>query len=299
MPAQAVILVHGGCGPRPGTRQQLAVLRQALAAGYAVLTGGGPALDAVERAIVVLEDSGIFNAGSGARLQLDGAARLDASLMEGKTLRAGAVAGIERIRNPIHAARLVMDRTPHVLLIGEQARRFARLHHLRAGRRSPRSVARWRAQLRTADGALVELARQMQKDTVGAVALDQSGTVAAGVSTGGITLMVPGRVGDSPIVGAGMYADNRAGGIAMTGDGECIIRIGAAKEISLGLARRRPPGSAAAETLRGMRQLTQGTGGALVLGADGRFALVHTTEYLLGAYRTGHEQRVASRFRKI
>jgi beta-aspartyl-peptidase (threonine type) len=299
MPAQAVLLVHGGCGPRPGTRQQLTVLRRALAAGYAVLQGGGPALDAVEAAIVVLEDSGIFNAGSGARLQLDGAARSDASLMEGKTLRAGAVAGIERIRNPIHAARLVMDRTPHVLLIGEQARRFARLHHLPAGRRSPRSVARLREQLRTSSGPLVELARRMQKDTVGAVALDLSGTVAAGVSTGGITLMVPGRVGDSPIVGAGVYADNRAGGIAMTGDGECIIRIGAAKEISLGLARRRAPGSVAAQTLRRMRQRTRGTGGALVLDADGRFALAHTTDYLLGAYRAGRRQRVASRFNKI
>lgn len=298
MPAHVVLLVHGGCGPHPGTRRQLTILRQALAAGYAVLQGGGPALDAVEGAIVVLEDSGIFNAGSGARLQLDGAARLDASLMEGKRLRAGAVAGVERIRNPINAARLVMDRTPHVLLIGEQARRLARLHRLPAGRRSARSLARLRAQLR-AEGPLVELARRMQKDTVGAVALDQSGTVAAGVSTGGITLMVPGRVGDSPIVGAGIYADNRAGGIAMTGDGECIIRIGAAKEISLSLARRRAPGSAAAATLRRMRLLTHGTGGALVLGADGRFALMHTTDYLLGAYRAGRAQRVASRFNKI
>ncbi len=292
------ILVHGGCGPSPGTKAHLRALRQAMAKGYEVLAGGGAAIDAVEEAIVILEDSGLFNAGSGARLQLDGAARLDASVMEGEGLRAGAVAGVERIRNPIKAARLVMDETPHVLLIGEPARRFARLHGLAPGRRSPARLAQLREQVR-AGGALVELARRMQEETVGAVALDRSGTVAAGVSTGGISVMLPGRVGDSPLVGAGLYADDTAGAVAMTGTGECIIRVSAAKAIAARLEARQSPLAAGRATLRAMRARTSGTGGALVLGRRGDFAVVHTTAYMLAGYRAGRRTRVANRFEQV
>jgi len=277
----------------------MAKLREALDAGSAILSGGGSALDAVEAAIVVLEDSGIFNAGSGARLQLDGVVRLDASIMEGESLRTGAVAGVERIRNPIRAARLVMERTPHVLLAGDKARRFARLQGLAAaGRPSARSRERLHEELR-AGGPLVALARRLQKDTVGAVALDRRGTVAAGVSTGGHSFMLPGRVGDSPIVGAGNYAENGAGAVAMTGDGECIIRVAAAKEIAMGLSRGGSARAVARATLRRMRSRTQGTGGALVIGAGGEIALVHTTPHLLGAYRAGRRLAVGNRFDRV
>jgi beta-aspartyl-peptidase (threonine type) len=247
---------------------------------------------------VILEDSGAFNAGSGARLQLDGAARLDASLMEGASLRAGAVAGLEGIRNAISAARLVMERTPHVLLMGAPARRLARLHGLRAGRRAAERLAQVRAQ-RRGGGPLVELARRLQKDTVGAVALDRNGLLAAGVSTGGITWMLPGRVGDSPIVGAGVYAENAGGAAALTGDGEGIIRMSAAKEITMALFAGQTPSAAARRTLRKMRERTQKTGGALVLDARGRLALVHTTDHLLGGYRVGQRARIGDRFDRV
>ncbi len=292
------ILVHGGCGPRAGTARRLAVLRRAVDEGYRVLIQDGSAIDAVEAAIVILEDSGAFNAGSGARLQLDGVARLDASLMEGAGLRAGAVAGLEGVRNAISAARLVMEQTPHVLLVGAPARRLARLHGLRAGRRSAARLAQVRGQQR-AGGPLVELARRLQKDTVGAVALDHAGLLAAGVSTGGITWMLPGRVGDSPIVGAGVYAENAGGAVAMTGDGEGIIRVSAAKEITMAMLAGQSPSAAARRTLRKMRDRTQKTGGALVLDGRGRLALVHTTDHLLGGYRVGRRLRVADRFDRI
>lgn len=292
------ILVHGGCGPRPSQPRQLAVIRQAVNDGYHLLTRDGTAIDAVEAAIVILEDSGAFNAGSGARLQLDGAARLDASLMEGAGLHAGAVAGLEGVRNAIRAARLVMERTPHVLLMGAPARRLARLHRLPVGRRSPARLAQVRAQ-RRAGGPLVELARRLQKDTVGAAALDRTGLLAAGVSTGGTTWMLPGRVGDSPIVGAGVYADNGGGAAALTGDGEGIIRVSAAKEITMALLSGQSPAAAARGTLRKMLERTQKTGGALVLDARGRLALVHTTNYLLGGYRVGRRTRIADRFERV
>jgi beta-aspartyl-peptidase (threonine type) len=292
-----VILVHGGCGGARPTARQLAIVRNALDEGYALLETGGSALDAVERAVAVLEMSGRFNAGKGAKRQMDGVARMDASLMDGRDLAAGAVASIEGILTPIRVARCVMERTPHVLLVGASARRLARLHRIaplppehskersKASRFSAREIGTGEA-----PGKL---------GTVGAVAHDADGHVAAATSTGGIARMLPGRVGDSPLIGAGTYADDAAGAVSMTGTGETIIRMGVAKEIAMALEEGRSPETAGGRALARMRRRIGGEAGAIVLSADGAFAILHTTSYMASGYRAGRIARAASRFHRI
>lgn len=293
-----IILAHGGAGAKIVTPAQLACLADALAAGHAVLRRGGPAVTAVEAAIKVMEGSGLFNAGTGAHLQLDGARRMDASIMEGLALRAGAVAGIERIRHPISAARLVMEKTAHVLLVGPHATRFAAHFKLERQTRRPRKPALPPSQRNamheavTATGPqrrMLRLYRKMMgEETVGAVALDAEGTVAAGSSTGGIAFMLPGRVGDSPLIGCGVYADNEAGAVSMTGLGESIIRIAVAKEIADRLAMGASPAAATRLTLdKLVHRIEGGAAGALVLAPNGRFAIRHTTPTMCAGYWTG------------
>ncbi|MBH0202228.1 MAG: hypothetical protein HP496_08035, partial [Nitrospira sp.] len=208
------------------TSSQAACLRAALQVGYHLLDRGSSALVAVEQTIRTLERSGLFNAGKGSHLQLDGVRRMDASIMEGHGLRAGAVASIEGIVHPITAARLVMEETDHVLLVGPSAGQFARHFKLEGHQRSGKPCRFFY------EVALRKIKRSQDRHgTVGAVALDRTGTVAAGASTGGIDRMLPGRVGDTPIIGCGVYADNESGAVSMTGLGEGIIRIAVAKEI--------------------------------------------------------------------
>ena len=289
---RCIILAHGGAGMRVVTAAQRACLAEALAAGYAVLKGNGTALDAVEAVIRALEGSGLFNAGTGACLQLDGARRMDASIMDGRSLRAGAVAGVEQIRHPISAARLVMEETAHVLLVGRHATRFAR--HFRLERQPSSTPTPAQRLTRRLYQEMLEL------ETVGAVALDRSGTVAAGASTGGHSIMLPGRVGDTPLIGCGVYADNEAGAISMTGVGESIIRIAVAKEIADRLAVGASPAAATRLTLdRLVKRIKGGAAGALVLAPDGRFAIRHTTSRMCAGYWTGKgAPTVADRFRK-
>lgn len=307
--AHGIILAHGGAGAKVVTPAQLACLADALAAGYAILKRKGPALEAVEATIRVLEGSGLFNAGTGAHLQLDGARRMDASIMEGRRLRAGAVAGIEQIRHPISAARLVMEKTAHVLLAGPQATRFAAHFELERQTRRPRKPALPPSQRNamreavTATGPQRRMLRLYQKmlgeETVGAVALDAEGNVAAGASTGGIAFMLPGRVGDSPLIGCGVYADNDAGAVSMTGLGESIIRIAVAKEIADRLAMGASPAAATRLTLdKLVRRIEGGAAGALVLTPDGRFAIRHTTPTMCAGWWTGTGKPVVKdRFR--
>jgi beta-aspartyl-peptidase (threonine type) len=263
------------------TPRQACCLAEALAAGHAVLGQGGHALIAVERAIRVLEDSGLFNAGRGSKRQLDGVQRMDASLMEGAGLRAGAVASLEGFVHPITAARLVMEETEHVLLAGPMAARFARQfdlerHRLPAARR--RSYTRIFPQRKT--GLQIH-------GTVGAVALDRSGTVAAGASTGGIDAMLPGRIGDTPLIGCGVYADNRTGAVSMTGHGEGIIRLVVAKAICDRLAGGRSPKLAAATILRQLVSRIRGAAGTLVMTGDGRFSIAHVTPHMAAGWWDG------------
>jgi beta-aspartyl-peptidase (threonine type) len=274
------------------TAAQAACLRDALHVGYHLLDRGSSALTAVEHAICVLEQSGVFNAGTGSRLQLDGVRRMDASIMEGDGLRAGAVASVEGIAHPIVAARLVLETTDHVLLVGPLATKFARYFKLK--RHRLRTVPnRWSYD--------VMLKRKSfageRHGTVGAVARDRSGTVAAGASTGGIDRMLPGRVGDTPLIGCGVYADNESGAVAMTGSGEGIIRMAVAKEICDRLAKGRLPAAVARQVLRKLVTRVEGTAGTLVLAVNGRFAISHVTPRMAAGWWDGKgEPTIRDRF---
>ena len=245
-----------------------------------------------------MEGSGLFNAGVGSVLQLDGGRRMDASIMEGRDLKAGAVAAVEGIRFPITVAKLVMEETDHVMLAGKPATRFAR--YCRVERQAPPTVAARKAALAEARrlafaskswALLHKMAKagglQAACETVGAVALDQTGTVAAGASTGGAGLMLPGRVGDTPQIGSGVYADNEAGAVSMTGRGEGIIRVAIAKEIVDRLEAGTPPARAVQAVLRKLTARIKGTAGALVLAPNGRFAIAHTSPHMAAGHWTG------------
>jgi len=284
------------------TAAQAGCLTAALEIGYHLLDRGVPALTVVEQAICVLEQSGLFNAGRGSHVQLDGIRRMDASIMEGRDLQAGAVASIEGIVHPIAAAKLVMERTSHVLLVGKPASVFARHCGLERQPRRPSGHAVHTATMtRTWSPEMLELYRAMMsskpalrkragKETVGAVALDRAGTVAAGASTGGIDLMLPGRVGDTPIIGCGVYADNESGAVSMTGLGEGIIRIAVAKEICDRLADGHRPASAATHVLKKLVRRINGAAGSLVLAPDGRFAISHVTPRMAAGWWNGQGQ---------
>lgn len=278
-----LILAHGGAGSRRVTPAQSTCLSDALAAGYSILAQGGPALAAVECTISLLEQSGLFNAGRGANRQLDGVQRMDAAIMEGARLKAGAVASIEGIAHPITAARLVMEKTDHVLLVGPFAGTFAR--HFKLDRHRSTGAPRRLSYDRIL--AKQKRATTERHGTVGAVALDQSGTVAAGASTGGIESMLPGRVGDSPLIGCGVYADNHSGAVSMTGIGEGIIRLVIAKSICDRLAIGKSPAVAARQVLQMLVSRIHGSAGALVLSPDGRFAIRHVTPHMAAGWWNG------------
>jgi beta-aspartyl-peptidase (threonine type) len=264
------------------TSPQGVCLRAALQVGYHLLDRGSSALVAVEQTIRVLERSGLFNAGTGAHLQLDGVRRMDASIMEGDSLRAGAVASIEGIVHPISAARLVMEETDHVLLVGPMATKFARHFKMERHRLGTRPR-------RLSYGAMLKRIKsgRDRHGTVGAVALDRAGTVAAGASTGGIDRMLPGRVGDTPIIGCGVYADNEAGAVSMTGWGESIIRLAVAKSICDLLERGKTPAMAARLVLQKLVARIKGSAGCLVLTPQGRFTICHSTPHMMAGYWAG------------
>jgi beta-aspartyl-peptidase (threonine type) len=246
-----VLVVHGGAGGMSGLSEtaQLAYksgLSRALKSGYEILNGGGTALDAVTTAIKVLEDDSLFNAGKGAVFTYEGRNELDASIMDGRDQKAGAVAGVTTIKNPITAARAVMQQSPHVMLAGKGAEAFATAHGCRVVKPSYFYTAtRW-ADLQRAKKAIKEKeARPKGKTgmlqpensdwkygTVGAVALDAHGNLAAGTSTGGMTAKRWNRIGDSPIIGAGTYANNATCAVSCTGWGEYFIRLGIARSVS-------------------------------------------------------------------
>ena len=308
--ARWALAVHGGAGTlrrqdlaAEAERTYRAALERALDAGQAILDGGGAALDAVECAVVCLEDDPLFNAGRGAVLTADGRHELDASIMDGRTRAAGAVAGVRRVRNPIRLARLVMERSPHVLLVGEGAEAFAREQGMDLVDPGWFSTARRRAQLAAAQRELGEDVPARSEDTlvdpelagacpddrtlgtVGAVALDAAGHLAAATSTGGLTNKRPGRVGDSPIIGAGTYADDGSCAVSATGTGELFIRAVAAHDVA---ARMRYAGQTLAEAARAAVMDTvaglggAGGGGLIAVDAAGEVAMPFDTE---GMYR--------------
>ena len=281
------LLVHGGAGVIRGMDAATegavrAALAEALRRGYAELAAGGSALDAACTAVVVLEDAPYFNAGHGAVFTEQGIHELDAALMDGASLRAGAVAGVRHVRNPVLLARAVMEHSPHVMLAGTGAEDFARMRGLAlVAPEYFRTEVRWRelqqVREREADGQAVD-----HFGTVGAVALDSRGGLAAATSTGGMTGKRWGRIGDAPVIGAGTYA-NAACAMSGTGRGEFYLRTAAAHAVCMRVASMHQPVADAAEEVihREIPELG-GSGGAIVLGADGSFAMPFNTD---GMYR--------------
>jgi L-asparaginase / beta-aspartyl-peptidase len=236
-----VLVIHGGAGgpgkggmPAELEKQYLDKLQEVLAAGSAVLSKGGTSLDAVETCIRMMEDSPLFNAGKGAVFTEEGKNELDASIMDGKTLKAGAVAGVSTIKNPISAARAIMEKSKHVMLIDGGAEKFAKAQGLEIMKPSYfYTKKRWDELQKIRRQELKGKTEKIQKhETVGTVALDSYGNLAAGTSTGGMTNKMKGRIGDSPIIGAGTYANNATCAISATGHGEYFIRNVVAYDIS-------------------------------------------------------------------
>ncbi len=287
--AKWAIVLHGGAGmpPQEATPQELQAyrdgLKEALSTGQAILTKGGSSLEAVEAAIRKLEDNPLFNAGKGAVFNSAGGHELDASIMDGKTLDGGAVAGVRTVKNPITLARKVMDNTRHVLLSGEGAETFATEQNVpRVSNESFSTEVRRKAWQRVKDSenqnkaARFSPPKPWQYGTVGCVALDQNGNLAAGTSTGGLTNKKFGRVGDSPILGAGTYADNETCGLSASGIGEQFIRHAACAQISLLMRYRGYSLKKSAEHVLKNR-LRPGDGGVIGIDRQGEIVWVFTT----------------------
>ncbi len=320
------LIVHGGAGAMSRDRYDAARAgcREAAAAGWRALRQGGSALDAVQAAVIALENNPGFNAGTGAVLTTEGRAQLDAGIMDGAALQAGGVAGVERIKNPIALARAVLD-SPHVLLIGSGAEQFAtasgialcdpselitatQLEHWRRGYHSgdsvnvgpvvsftPASATRAGdngAHAGTPNGAHSAASADAgpvhsdadKHGTVGAVAVDAAGNVAAGASTGGIAAKHPGRVGDTPLVGCGFYAENQLGGVSSTGHGEDFIRLLLARRaldyIGAGLSAQ----AAATAAIRLLDRRVHGDGGLILLDGQGRVGYARNTPTMAHAF---------------
>jgi beta-aspartyl-peptidase (threonine type) len=290
-----VLVVHGGAWAIPDEMidAHLNGVRHALDQGWRVLERGGTALDAVQAAIVAMEDDETFDAGRGSFLTRDGRVQLDALMMDGATLRAGGVGCVERIRNPIQAARLVLDQSPHVYFVAEGAERFAAGHGMKLCRNEElvieREVRRLKeAQEKAAAGHpdLTFAGPESGHDTVGAVALDANGNIAAGTSTGGTLNKAPGRVGDSSLIGCGCYADNLSAAASCTGWGEPIMKLVLAKWAADRVRTGGAPDAVASEAMFYLQQRLKGHGGMILLDQRGRFGIAHNTPRMAWAYRS-------------
>lgn len=305
--ASPTIVIHGGAGALEKGRyteeqeaEYKAKLVEALEAGYAVLDANGSSLDAVEAAIVILEDSPLFNAGKGAVFTREGKNELDASIMDGKTLAAGAVAGVTQVKNPIKLARKVMENSVHVMFAREGAEMFAKEQGLElVPERYFFTEARWKTYKDALKAEKEEKKSALPADfkygTVGAVALDRAGNLAAGTSTGGMTLKKYGRVGDSPIIGAGTFADNKSCAVSSTGWGEFFIRLTIARDICAQVEYAgRTVAEAANDVIFNRLGPAGGDGGVIVLGADGEAAIAFNSKGMFrGVKREGLPPEVA------
>ena len=259
-----------------------------------MLSSGGAALDAVEAAVIVLEDDPVFDAGYGSHLNADGRVECDAIVMDGGTLRAGAAAGLQRVKNPIRLARKIYESSPHMMLISRGAERFARRSGVPLCKPEEMvSEAEWEAYLHCRkDKHAAEHHRGHEQGTVGAVAFDRDGRLFAATSTGGTCCKLPGRVGDSPLIGCGCYADCEAGGVSCTGYGEAIMKIVMAKTATDWLRRDRLPGEddagfskrAAEDAVALLAQRTKGTGGLILLNRSGTPAFAFNTPRMTYGY---------------
>jgi beta-aspartyl-peptidase (threonine type) len=282
----------------------LAGVRHALAAGWKLLEQGASAIDAVEAAVVVMEDDEVFDAGRGSFLTSDGTVQLDAMMMDGRTLRAGGVGCVERIRNPIMAARKVLDESPHVYLVADGAERFAREHGIELIENSKLVIDRERERLAEAKAKAkagvpdqtfapgpTASAPAAGHDTVGAVALDAQGNIAAATSTGGTLNKTPGRVGDSSLIGCGCYADNASAAVSCTGWGEPIMKLVLGKWACDRVASGDEPQSVAEAALRYLLERLDGHGGMILLDSNGRAGIAHNTKRMAWAWRSHAGER--------
>jgi beta-aspartyl-peptidase (threonine type) len=296
------LIVHGGAWDIPDEAVEACKsgCRRALATGWSILSSGGSALDAVEAAVVVLEDDPTFDAGFGSHLNLDGRVECDAIVMDGATLRAGAAAALQRIWNPIHLARAVLEKSPHMMLVAEGAERFAKQHGIRLCAPedlvSPAEREAW-AHCK-GDKHAAAHHRGHEQGTVGAVAMDREGRLFAATSTGGTCCKLPGRVGDSPLIGCGCYADAEAGGVSCTGYGEGIMKIVMAKAAADLLRQHATcvdsPAAAscdistahlaAREAVHLLAKRTHATGGLILLDREGNPAFAFNTPRMACAY---------------
>jgi len=295
------LVIHGGAGvmdkKNMTTEMQneyTLVLNQVLHVGDSVLANGGTCLDAVEKTIMIMEDSPLFNAGKGAVFTHEGIVELDASVMNGKTLEAGAIAGVRDIKNPIRVARTVMEKSEHVLLTGSGASQFAKeqgfvpvdnsYFHTEKRLKSLQELQKKERKTTTSD----------KHGTVGCVALDSYGNIAAGTSTGGMTNKKYGRIGDSPIIGAGTYANNKTGAFSCTGHGEYYIRLGFSRDISALIEYKElSVVQACQEEIRKLTQL-RGTGGVIGIDRKGNIAMEFNTSGMFRGYvKSNGEKEVA------
>src|SRR5271165_3277944 len=282
----------------------------ALAAGWRVLNGdrGGTALDAVEEAVVIMEDDETFDAGRGSFLNRDGKVQLDALIMDGATLRAGGVGCVERLRNPVRAARKILSESPHVYFVAEGAENFAAQHGIALCRNEDLIIPREVERLRLYQAAQAGLKQAgstpdgndlfapssddttddptISHDTVGAVALDRNGNVAAATSTGGTLNKAPGRLGDSSLIGCGCYANNESAAVSTTGWGEPIMKLVLAKWTADRIQAGNLPEWSAQEAMNYLQQRVNGHGGIIVLNTLGHIGIAHNTPRMAWAYRT-------------
>ncbi|MGD8861015.1 MAG: isoaspartyl peptidase/L-asparaginase [Myxococcales bacterium] len=281
--AEYAVLVHGGAGSRPPEEltQACAGCERAAGAAAAILAAGGTALDAVQRAVEVMEDDPRFNAGTGGALCSDGSLELDASIVDGRDLRAGAVCALPPHRNPVAIARAVLEAGRHVLYAGAGAAAFARQHGFEAT--SPQQMITESAREELQRALRQDRARLWSGGTVGAVARDLKGHVAAATSTGGVAGKAPGRVGDSPIVGAGTAADDGLGACSATGEGDGILRVSMASDVLARLRRGDPPERAAGGAVARLQDRVGAVAGLIVVGPDGRLGLARTTRSMAWA----------------
>jgi beta-aspartyl-peptidase (threonine type) len=304
MKTSPVLLIHGGAWAMPddAIAAHEAGITNALAAGYALLERGASAVDAVEDAVAVMEDDEAFDAGRGSFLTRDGRVQLDALLMNGANLCTGGVACVERLRNPIHAARLVLDHSPHVYFVGTGAERFAMQHgmplidntELIVARERERLIAFQKAELNGAVDTTFSGPVGLDKenpglnshDTVGAVALDREGHIAAGTSTGGTLSKAPGRVGDSSLIGCGCYADDHSAAVSLTGWGEPIMKLVLGKWAVDRVGAGFSPEEVAQAAISYLFTRLGGHGGIILLDRNGRFGLAHNTPRMAWGLQT-------------
>jgi len=306
--------VHGGAGFwRSDVRIARVGVQKAAQEGSRLLASGGSALDAVERAVSVMEDDPIFNAGRGSALTFIGTVEMDAAIMDGGQLSAGAVAMVRRVKNPVQLARLVMENTDHVLLAGPTAERLAKAFHLPSiNPMTPKRLGALRKmKALSAKGKVPWLKRNrrlltqhreiLPHDTVGALALDADGNFASAASTGGMAMKLPGRIGDTPLIGAGVYADNKSGSATVTGWGEVAVKLALSKSVCTMMENGLSAPRAADRCVRMASRRLHGHAGIIAIDREGRIAAVHNTAYMPWAYSTSsmEEARAYARGRVV